>query len=98
MQRFVLPVALAVGIMLAYVDSRPSWDDTGVMAFAVLGAAFVLGALAPHRPWAIALAIGAWIPLLGIATHANYASLLALVFAFGGAYDGSLFRRVAAAA
>ena len=93
MQRLILFVALAIGITLGYVDSRPTWDDTGVMAFAVLGTSFLLGALAPRRPWAIALAIGVWIPLLDIVMHGNYGSLIALVLAFVGAYVGSIVRR-----
>ena len=98
MKRTALLVALALGIMLAYVDSRPSWDDTGVMAFAVFASAVVLGALNPQRPWAIALAIGVWIPLMGIVMQSNYGSLLALAFAFAGAYAGSLLRRMTIAA
>ena len=94
MQRLVLLVGLAVGIALGYVDSRASWDDTGVTAFAVLAASFVLGALAPQRPWAIALVVGVWIPLFGIVTRANYCSLLALALAFVAAYAGMLLRRV----
>ncbi|MFI5257642.1 MAG: hypothetical protein ACHQRK_10300 [Gemmatimonadales bacterium] len=56
--------------------------------------AVVLGALHPQRPWAIALALGVWITLIGIVTQAQYASLLALAFAFAG----SLLRRTTIAA
>jgi hypothetical protein len=94
MQRFVLLAGLAVGIALGYVDSRPLWDDTGVTALAVLVSTFVLGALAPQRPWATALAVGIWIPVFGIVGRGNYGSLLALAFAFAGAYGGMLLRRV----
>lgn len=35
---FVLvPVALLLGLAIAYVDFSPGWDDTGVSAVAVLG-------------------------------------------------------------
>jgi hypothetical protein len=94
MQRFVLLAGLAVGTALGYVDSRPLWDDTGVTALAVLVSTFVLGALAPQRPWATALAVGIWIPVFGIVGRGNYGSLLALAFAFAGAYGGMLLRRV----
>ena len=93
MQRLVLLVGLAVGIAIGYVDSRPSWDDTGVTAFAILATSLVLSALAPQRPWATALAVGVWIPLFGILSHANYGSLLALALAFVGAYAGMFLRR-----
>jgi len=36
-------VALGVGGMIAYVDSRPTWDDTGVTAAAIFGSCFLLG-------------------------------------------------------
>ena len=94
LERLVLFGAVAVGLALAYVDSRPSWDDTGVTAGALLLAAFLLAALAPRRPWVVALAVGIWIPLFGIVGRGNYGSLLALVVAFAGAYAGSLLRRV----
>ena len=93
MQRLVLLAALTAGIMIGYIDSRPTWDDTGVTAAALFATSLVLGALAPQRPWATALLVGAWIPLFGILMHANYGSLLALAFAFAGAYAGMLLRR-----
>ena len=92
-QRIVLLSGAAAGFALGFIDSRPGWDDTGVMAGALLLVTFVLGALAPQRPWAIALAVGIWIPLFGILATRNYGSLLALAFAFAGAYAGSLLRR-----
>ena len=33
----VLAVGIAVGVAIAYVDSRPNWDDAGITAFALLG-------------------------------------------------------------
>jgi hypothetical protein len=49
--------------------------------------------LGPRHPWLWALAIGIWIPVHGIATANNYASFLALAFAFGGAYIGMAVRK-----
>jgi len=93
MQRIVLLAGLTVGITLGYIDSRPFWDDTGVTAVAILVCSLVLGALTPQRPWATALIVGVWVPLFGILTRANYGSLLALAFAFAGAYACMLLRR-----
>jgi len=93
MQRLVLLAGLVVGIILGYIDSRPFWDDTGVTAVAIFVSSLVVGALAPQRPWAAALLVGVWIPLFGILTRANYGSLLALAFAFAGAYAGMFLRR-----
>jgi hypothetical protein len=49
--------------------------------------------MGPNRPWLWALVIGSWIPVLGIASASNYGSLLALVFAFAGAYAGMALRK-----
>ena len=92
-QRLVMLCGVAVGLVVAFVDSRPTWDDTGVTAGALLLVTLLLGALAPQRPWAIALAVGIWIPLFGILARGNYGSILALAFAFAGAYAGALLRR-----
>lgn len=94
MQKLLLAVALSLGAVITYVDSRPTWDDTGVTATAILVACGVLGALGPKRPWLWALGVGLWIPLLGIARAQNYATLLALLVAFVGAYAGMATRRL----
>jgi hypothetical protein len=88
MFKILLPVAVCLGLLIAYVDSRPNWDDTGITALALLLSCGVLGALGPDRPWLWALGVGAWIPAYGIASSRNFGSLLALVFAFVGAYAG----------
>ena len=93
MQRILLAVALVLGGLLAYVDSSPAWDDTGVMAGVIFLTAGVLGFLGPQRPWLWALALGLWIPLLGIVQEQNYGSLVALVMAFAGAYAGMAMRK-----
>jgi hypothetical protein len=89
----LVPLALALGFAIAYVDSSPGWDDTGVSAAAVLGISGVFGMLYPARPWLWALAVGTWIPAFSIVREFNYASLLALVFSFAGAYAGDVVRR-----
>jgi hypothetical protein len=89
----LVPLALLLGLTIAYVDSSPGWDDTGVSAAAVLGASGLFGLLYPARPWVWALAVGVWIPAYGIFREFNYASLLALVFSFAGAYAGAVVRK-----
>ena len=96
---FILaPLALILGLAIAYVDSSPGWDDTGVSAAAVLGVSGLFGLLHPDRPWLWALAVGVWIPVFGIVREVNHASLLALVFSFAGAYAGAVVRRTFAPA
>ena len=95
MRKVLFAVAVVLGMLIAYVDARPTWDDTGVTAAAVFVVCGVLGAMSPSRPWVWALAVGSWIPLVGILTSQNYAAILALVVAFVGAYGGMLARHLA---
>lgn len=92
MQNLLLAVAVLAGLFSAYVDSRPTWDDTGILAFGILIVCGLITLLGYRRPWVIALAVGIWIPLYWILTTHNYGSILALVFAFVGAYGGWLVR------
>ena len=92
MQNLLVATALFAGLFAAYVDSRPTWDDTGILAFSILLVSGLLTLLGYRRPWVIALAVGLWIPLHGIFFSHNYGSILALAFAFAGAYGGWLVR------
>jgi uncharacterized MnhB-related membrane protein len=90
MQHILLAVAVLAGLFSAYVDSRPTWDDTGVLAFGILLVCGLLTVLGHRRPWLIALAVGIWIPLNAILFTHVYAAVVALAFAFVGAYGGWL--------
>jgi hypothetical protein len=90
MQHILLAVAVLAGLFSAYVDSRPTWDDTGVLAFGILLVCGLLTVLGHRRPWLIALAVGIWIPLNAIFFTHVYAAVVALAFAFVGAYGGWL--------
>jgi hypothetical protein len=92
MQNLLLAAAVLAGLFSAYVDSRPNWDDTGILAFGILIVSGLITLLGYRRPWVIALAVGIWIPLYWIFTTQNYGSILALVFSFVGAYGGWLVR------
>ena len=58
MRKLLLPAALGIGLLIAYVDSRPNWDDTGITALALFACCAVFGALEPKRCWLWALATG----------------------------------------
>lgn len=94
MQSLLFVVSIALGLTFAYVDSRPTWDDTGVLAFAIAISCAMLGYFGPRRPWLWALGVGLWIPAHNILRSGNLQSLLAMAFAFGGAYAGAALRRI----
>jgi hypothetical protein len=87
--------AIAAGIAFAFIDSRPQWDDAGVLAVAMLVTGAFAGLIAPRRPWLLGLCIGIWIPAHAIARAVDvmsFAMLIVLAFPIVGAYAGSIFR------
>lgn len=93
-RKLLMYLSLIVGLLIALVDASPGWDDTGISALAVASSCGFLGTVHPARDWQWALAVGLWIPALGIALHQNYESWAALVVAFVGAYAGALVGRL----
>ena len=90
----VLMAALVIGLAITWVDTRPSWDDAGITAGLIVMATVILGALLPRQAWISALAVGVWIPVVGVIRHGNCGTGLALVFAFVGAYAGAFGKRL----
>jgi len=88
LQIVLLTVSLLAGVCFAYIDSLPTWDDSGVLAFRMLILSGVICLAGFRRPWLAALCIGIWIPLYGILSSHNFGTLLTLVFPFAGAYAG----------
>jgi hypothetical protein len=92
MQNILLAFAVIAGLFSAYVDSRPNWDDTGILVGGLLLVSGLLTLLGHRRPWLIALAIGIWIPMYEIfATH-DFMMLIVLLIPLIGAYGGWLMR------
>lgn len=87
-----LIVAVVAGIGIAYVDSRPGWDDTGItaaaLAISALVAVLIEGSGRPVRVAAIAVLVGIWIPIFEIAAPGANGPLLAFVFSGVGAFIG----------
>jgi hypothetical protein len=92
MQNILLAAAVLAGLFSAYVDSRPTWDDTGILAGGLLIISGLLTLLGHRRPWLIALAVGIWIPLHDIYLSHDFRLLLVLLFPLVGAYGGWLVR------
>ena len=93
--RSLIAAALAVigGLAIAYLDSRPGYDDTGITAVLLISVAAAAAAISGTGPWLWAVLVGAWTPLIEIASGGSTGSLLALVLAGLGAAVGFLARR-----
>ena len=89
-----LTIAAFSWIAMAWIDSRPKWDDTGITMMLVLSAGIIFGFLASIRPWAIALAVCIWIPITGMLLSYNYGGFLALIPGFAGAYLGFFLKKL----
>ena len=85
-------VAVVAGLGIAWLDSQPGWDDTGVtaagLALAALIAVLIEGSGRPLRAAAIAVLVGIWIPIFEIAAPGTYGTLLSFVFSAVGAFIG----------
>jgi hypothetical protein len=93
--RTLIAGALAVvgGLAIAYMDSRPGYDDTGVTAILLISVAAIAAAIGGTRPWLWATLVGAWTPIIEISSGGSTGSLLALAFAGAGAAVGYLAAR-----
>jgi|SRR6266487_768701 len=94
-QKILLALAILTGLFIAFVDSRPTWDDTGITVGAMLLSSGLLTLLGYRKPWLIALAIGLWTPLYETYVSRNFSlpgvilfPLVILLITFVGAYAG----------
>ena len=83
-------IAVGGGVAVAWLDSRPGFDDTGVTAVALAMIAAVAAAVAGRRPVVWAIAAGAWVPILEVRDVATSGALLALAVSGVGATVGWL--------
>ena len=84
-------VAFVAGCAIAWMDTRPSWDDPGVTAGALLVAAGV-SAFGGVRWWVAALLVAG--PLLAVEIRGlGWGAALVLAFALAGAGLGEFARK-----
>jgi hypothetical protein len=88
MQTILLAVAVLAGLFSAWVDSLPTWDDTGILVGGLLLVSGLLTLLGQRRPWLVALAVGIWIPVHDIYLSHDVRMLVVLLIPFIGAYAG----------
>ncbi len=70
----IFPVlGFAAGLLLLWVDLRPRWDDTGVLAGLIFLSAAAVGWLSGRYPWSTAFLVGDLIVifklLFGVSRH-----------------------------
>ncbi len=81
-------VAVGFGLAVAWMDSRPGFDATGITAGLLLIAGAVAAFVSRRRPWLWALAAGMWVPLFEIRDASMIEPFAALPFAGIGAAAG----------
>jgi hypothetical protein len=102
MDAALLVLALALGLGIAWIDSRPHWDDTGITAGLLFLSAAAVTLVAPRCPWLLGLLVGfgvfAELARPAIATHqfsfsmATLGPLVVLLFPMAGAYSAFFLR------
>ncbi len=88
LQVLLLILGVLCGLFWAYLDARPGWDDTGLLAGGLFLSAAALCLVGYRLPWLMALAVGLWIPLHDISLSHDPRMLLVLLFPLIGAYAG----------
>ena len=92
MQNLLLAVAALAGLFSLYVDTRATWDDTGILVGSLLLVSGLLTLFGHRRPWLIGLAVGIWIPVYEIFKSHDLMMLVVLLIPLIGAYGGWLVR------
>ena len=89
----LVALALAIGIAIAWIDSRPGWDDTGITVGLLALGALLVAALDGRRAWLWTLLVGAPLPIVEVPGSGSAAPLVALLFAAVGAAIGLVISR-----
>jgi hypothetical protein len=86
----LIAIGLVVGAALALIDSRPHFDDTGVIVALLLAVPIPIAAISGRRPWLWAALVGGPLPIVELAGGGSTASLVAPALTAVGAGIGYL--------
>lgn len=86
----VVLLALIIGVAIAYVDSRATWDDAGITAGALFITSAVLAVLSPRAAWLIGVVVGLPVLAFNIVLHGNFGAVMGIVVSLVGAGVGRL--------
>lgn len=87
-------LSLAIGCLIGFVDSRPTWDDTGITAGSIFLASLLIAAWRPRSAWLTGLLIGVPVFAFNVIAHGNLASNIAIVIALVGSAVGIMIAKV----
>jgi len=90
----IILLAVTTGLAIAFIDSQPGWDDTGITAGLLVLSSMILGFFLPKQPWLVALVVGLWIPLAAVFFTYNYGGLVVFIFSFAGSYIGAFLHHL----
>ena len=91
---WLLIAASLDGLTIAWVDSRPGWDDTGITVGLLVASAAFWALFTRRRAWTVALAVGVWIPAAALLRSGDVRFLAILLFPLAGAYAGAALGRL----
>jgi hypothetical protein len=83
-------LALVSGLVIGFVDSRPTWDDTGITVGALVLSAGLLSLVRPRSWWRTGPLVGLPVPVFNYFSTGNVQSAVALIFALAAAGIGAL--------
>jgi len=86
--------SIIAGLLIAWNDTRPYWDDTAISVFLIITSAALFAFLAGKKPWLIALAVGIWVPLFIFYSTYDFKIFLVLIPAFIGAYINFFIKKI----
>lgn len=89
----VVLLALVIGVAIAYVDSRATWDDAGITAGALFITSAVLAAVSPRAAWLIGIIVGLPVLAFNIVLHGNVGAIMGIVVSLLGAGVGYFIGR-----
>lgn len=81
-------LALAIGTAIGYVDSRPTWDDTGVTAATLLLTSAALSAARPRSAWVVGILLALPLVLFHLLHAEGFGSVIAMALPPVGAAIG----------
>lgn len=83
-----LIIAILCGLIIAWIDSRPNWDDAGIIATLIVIIAGLISYFYKTKPIVWGLAVSCWIPVFGIIKSSDYSLLIIIIFGIIGAFLG----------